>query len=82
MKIKLQSVNDDWHQNSKNKFQKLHPRSTKNSLNFTKRISKKAYLEPKLFNFGRCSCVPTKLSLKKQFIFYLFFKDYQPASPI
>jgi hypothetical protein len=66
----------------KTNFKNFTPGTTKNSLNITKRISKKAYLEPKLFNFGRCSCVSTKLSLKKQLIFHLFFKDYQPASPI
>ena len=34
----------------------------KNSLNATKRIKKKAFLEPKLLNFKRCSFVPTKIS--------------------
>ncbi len=51
---------NDWRQNSNN-FKNLTPGATKNSLNATKRIIKKAYLEPKLLNFERCSFVPTKL---------------------
>ena len=42
-------------------FKNLTQGATKNSLNATKRIIKKAFLEPKLFNFECCSCVPTKL---------------------
>jgi hypothetical protein len=45
----------------KNNIKNLTPGATKNSLNATKRIIKKAYLEPKLLNFERCSFVPTKL---------------------
>jgi hypothetical protein len=41
-------------------------RNSKNlTLGATKRIIKKAYLEPKLLNFERCSFVPTKLSLRR-----------------
>ena len=47
------------------KIQNLTSGATKNSPNATKRIIKKAYLEPKLLNFKRCSCVSTKLPLKK-----------------
>jgi hypothetical protein len=50
---------DDWRQNSKNNFKNLTLGATKNSLNATKRNIKKAFLEPKLLNFKRCSCVPT-----------------------
>ncbi len=37
----------DWRQNSKKNFKNLTPGATKNSVNVTKRIIKKAFLEPK-----------------------------------
>ena len=56
-------MKDDWRQNSKKNFKNLTPGATKNSLNATKRIIKKAFLEQKLLNFKSCSCVKTKLPL-------------------
>ncbi len=47
-------------------FKNLTRGATKNSPNATKKIIKKAFLEPNLLNFECCSCVPTKLSLKKE----------------
>ena len=40
-------------------FKNLTPGSTKNYLNATKRILKKAFLEPKLLKFECCFCAPT-----------------------
>ena len=56
-------VKDDWRQNKN--FKNLPPGATKNSLNATKRIIKKAFLELKLSKFECFSWVPTKLPHKK-----------------
>jgi hypothetical protein len=44
-------MKDDWRQNSKKNFKNLTPGATKNSLNVTKKIIKKAFLEQNLLNF-------------------------------
>ena len=40
---------------------KIKKKISKNYLNATKRLIKKAFLKPKLLNFARCYCVHTKI---------------------